>query len=162
MGRMQTMPGTLRDPGFGVAPARDNSPEEMERVGHDYLDAMLRRYGNVDQALGAYNWGPGNLDAAIKKHGSDWYYYAPKETRDYITKYHRTNTQIPARSPATTPAQLPADEQVRRQESAPVQYGPLSGEVNVNLSLNRDAQRLLNPPTQLKATVSAPKPFGTH
>ncbi|HGX5381148.1 TPA: transglycosylase SLT domain-containing protein [Escherichia coli] len=162
MGRMQTMPGTLRDPGFGVAPARDNSPEEMERVGHDYLDAMLRRYGNVDQALGAYNWGPGNLDAAIKKHGSDWYYYAPKEIRDYITKYHRTNTQIPARSPATTPAQLPADEQVRRQESAPVQYGPLSGEVNVNLSLNRDAQRLLNPPTQLKATVSAPKPFGTH
>lgn len=160
MGRMQTMPGTLRDPGFGVAPARNNSPEEMARVGHDYLDAMYSRYGNVDQALAAYNWGPGNLDAALKKYGSDWYRYAPAETQQYIRKYHRANAAIPSRTPATTPAQIPADEQARRQSSAPVQYGPLSGEVNVNLSLNGDAQRLLNPPTPLKTSVSAPKPWG--
>ncbi len=160
MGRMQTMPGTLRDPGFGVTPARDNSPEEMERVGKDYIDAMYARYGNINQALAAYNWGPGRLDAAIKKYGDDWYRYAPAETQQYIRKYHRTNATIPARTPATTPAQLPADEQARQQASAPVQYGPLSGEVNVNLSLNRDAQRLLNPPTSLKTTVSAPKPWG--
>lgn len=160
MGIMQTMPGTLIDPGFGVAPARNNSPEEMERVGKDYADAMYRRYGNVDQALAAYNWGPGNLDAAIKKYGDDWYRYAPTETQQYIRKYHRANAEIPSRTPATTPAQIPADEQSRRQSSAPVQYGSLSGEVNVNLSLNGDAQRLLNPPTPLKTSVSAPKPWG--
>lgn len=160
MGRMQTMPGTLRNPGFGVAPARNNSPDEMARIGHEYLDAMYSRYGNVDQALAAYNWGPGNLDAALKKYGSDWYRYAPSETQNYIRKYHRANAAIPSRTPATTPAQIPADEQARRQSSAPVPYGPLSGEVNVNLSLNGDAQRLLNPPTPLKTSVSAPKPWG--
>lgn len=45
MGTMQTMPGTLRDPGFGVAPAKDNSPAEMQRVGVDYLRQMIGRYG---------------------------------------------------------------------------------------------------------------------
>lgn len=162
MGRMQTMPGTLRDPGFGVAPARDNSPAEMERVGKDYIDAMYARYGNIDHALAAYNWGPGNFDRAYRKYGANWLQHAPAETQEYLRKYHRTNATIPARTPTATPAQLPADEQVRQQASAPVQYGPLSGEVNVNLSLNGDAQRLLNPPTPLKTTVSAPKPFGTH
>src|ERR1043165_9600191 len=43
MGAMQTMPGTLRDPGYGVTPARDNSPAEMERVGKEYLAAMTGR-----------------------------------------------------------------------------------------------------------------------
>lgn len=33
LGPMQTMPGTLRDPGYGVAPARDNTPQEQARVG---------------------------------------------------------------------------------------------------------------------------------
>ncbi|HCB0656095.1 TPA: transglycosylase SLT domain-containing protein [Escherichia coli] len=160
MGRMQTMPGTLRDPGFGVAPARNNSPEEMERVGKDYIDAMYSRYGNVDQALAAYNWGPGNLDAAIKKYGDDWYRYAPTETQQYIRKYHRANAAIPSRTPAMTPAQLPADEQARRQSSAPVQYGPLTGEVNVNLAMAGDLRRILEPAAPLKTTVSAAKPYG--
>lgn len=160
MGRMQTMPGTLRNPGFGVAPARNNSPEEMARVGHDYLDAMYSRYGNVDQALAAYNWGPGNLDAALKKYGSEWYRYAPAETQQYIRKYHRANAATPSRTPAMAPAQLPADEQARRQSSAPVQYGPLSGEVNVNLAMAGDLRRLLEPTPSLKAAVSAPKPYG--
>ncbi|UTJ49789.1 lytic transglycosylase domain-containing protein (plasmid) [Atlantibacter subterranea] len=103
MGRMQTMPGTLRDPGFGVAPARNNTPDEMARVGHDYLDAMYARYGNVDKALAAYNWGPGRVDAAVTRYGDDWFRHAPAETQQYIRKYHRANAAIPAR----TPAQLP-------------------------------------------------------
>lgn len=62
-GTMQTMPGTLRDPGFGVTPARNDSPQELERVGRDFLKAMLRRYnGNITLALAAYNAGPGTVD----------------------------------------------------------------------------------------------------
>lgn len=157
MGRMQTMPGTLRDPGFGVAPARNNTPEEMERVGKDYIDAMYSRYGNIDQALAAYNWGPGRVDAALKKHGSDWFRYAPRETQQYIRNYHRTNAQIPDR----IPAQVPSDEQYRRQSSSSAaQYGPLTGEVNVNLAMAGDLRRLLEPAPPLKTTVSAPKPHG--
>lgn len=113
MGRMQTMPGTLRDPGFGVTPARDNSPEEMERVGKDYIDAMYARYGNIDHALAAYNWGPGNFDRAYRKHGANWLQHAPAETQEYLRKYHRTN--------ARTPAQL-------------LQADARSSDVNFNLS----------------------------
>ena len=42
-GEMQVLDGTNKDPGFGVKPAKDNSPEERARVGRDYLQAMLKR-----------------------------------------------------------------------------------------------------------------------
>ena len=65
-GASQVMPLTLRDPGFGVAPARDNSPEEVERVGRDYREAMVDRYdGDLEAAAIAYNAGPGNADKWI-------------------------------------------------------------------------------------------------
>jgi len=63
VGTMQTMPGTLSDPGFGVRPAADNSPAELERVGKDYLKAMLSRYkGDIVLGLAAYNAGPAQAD----------------------------------------------------------------------------------------------------
>ncbi len=88
IGTMQTMPGTLRDPGYGVAPARDNSPQELERVGKDYLRAMLNQYGDPRLALAAYNWGPGNVDAALKGGASpeEVIASAPRETREYVPK----------------------------------------------------------------------------
>jgi hypothetical protein len=88
VGTMQTMPGTLRDPGYGVAPARDNSPAELERVGKDYLAAMMNQYGDPRLALAAYNWGPGNVDAILKQGGTaeDVLSQAPRETREYVPK----------------------------------------------------------------------------
>lgn len=62
-GLTQVMPATGRDPGFGVSPLRDSSPQENVRFGRDYLTAMLRRYpGRPDLALAAYNAGPGVAD----------------------------------------------------------------------------------------------------
>lgn len=94
-GRMQVMPGTNADPGFGVRAAADGSEAERARVGRDYLDAMITRYdGNVSMALAAYNAGPGRVDQWIKKIGdprkgtisdSEWASRIPiKETRDYV------------------------------------------------------------------------------
>lgn len=86
MGTMQTMPGTLRDPGFGVAPAADGSPQEMERVGTDYLRAMTEKYGPVG-GLAAYNWGPGNWERALQAAGGDpqrALQMAPRETQQYV------------------------------------------------------------------------------
>lgn len=83
---MQTMPGTLRDPGYGIAPARDDSPQELERVGIDYLRAMTGKYG-LEGGLAAYNWGPGNWERALYAAGGDpkkALARAPKETRDYV------------------------------------------------------------------------------
>jgi hypothetical protein len=81
-GEMQVMPGTQRDPGFGVRPAQDNSPDEMARVGRDYLKAMQARYKDSKLAAIAYNWGPGNTDKWLMA-GADPS-KLPAETRNYI------------------------------------------------------------------------------
>lgn len=89
-GEMQVMDATSRDPGYGVKPAQDDSPEERARVGRDYIDAMIKRYGNIPQALAAYNAGPGAVDAAISKAkadgAGDWLAMMPKETQQYVTR----------------------------------------------------------------------------
>lgn len=86
-GEMQVMDSTNVDPGYGVKPAADDSPEERARVGRDYLAAMVREYdGDVSKALAAYNWGPGNLDKAVKEHGPNWLQAAPEETRSYVER----------------------------------------------------------------------------
>jgi hypothetical protein len=85
-GRMQVMPKTNLDPGFGVRPATNDSDAERTRVGQDYLAAMMRRYGNDPaKAWAAYNWGPGNLDNALTRHGNNWLQHAPGETQAYVT-----------------------------------------------------------------------------
>lgn len=87
---MQVMPATARDPGFGIRPARNDSPEEYNRVGEEYWRKMLDRYqGDYRKMWGAYNWGPGNLDAAVKRYGDRWLDYAPAETRNYVTRNMR-------------------------------------------------------------------------
>jgi soluble lytic murein transglycosylase len=85
--KMQVMPGTARAPGFGIRPAQNDTPEEWNRVGNEYLEKMRQRYGgNAGKMWAAYNWGPGNLDRALQRHGENWLAHAPKETRDYVAK----------------------------------------------------------------------------
>jgi len=84
---MQVMPETARDPGFGISPARDDSPTEYNRVGEEYTGAMLNRYGGDPAKMwGAYNWGPGNLDRALQNYGDRWLDHAPAETRNYVNR----------------------------------------------------------------------------
>lgn len=108
-GLMQLMPETAKNPGFGITPARDNSDAENIRVGTQYLQAMLQKYnGNLDYALAAYNWGPGNTDKWIAQ-GADPA-KLPAETRAYIPKVKAAMGQAPviAAAPAqpTQPVQL--------------------------------------------------------
>jgi soluble lytic murein transglycosylase-like protein len=86
-GVAQLMPGTMRDPGYGITPVKDDSEEENRRVGREYLSVMLKKYkGNIDNALAAYNWGPGNVDKHLRKYGELTPEKLPKETRNYIPK----------------------------------------------------------------------------
>lgn len=85
--QMQVMPSTARSPGFGLRPADPNDPNDMNRLGREYRAAMEKRYGgDMGKMWGAYNWGPGNMDRALARHGENWLRHAPPETRDYVTK----------------------------------------------------------------------------
>lgn len=96
-GEMQVMSKTATDPGFGVKPAADNSPEELARVGHDYLDAMYRRYnGDQAKALAAYNAGPGSVDKAVAAHPDNWLAHLPTETRNYVAEGAKRHAEAAA------------------------------------------------------------------
>lgn len=112
---MQVMPTTNSDPGFGVRPAQNGTAEESNRVGRDYLIAMRDRYGgDMQKAWAAYNWGPGNLDSAIDRHGENWLQAAPAETRSYVAK-----------NMAALGGQANSSPQAHPQETGPIQLGSL-------------------------------------
>jgi hypothetical protein len=77
-GLMQLMPGTAR--GLGVSNSFD--PEQNVMAGTRFLKDMLDRYdGDLNSALAAYNWGPGNVD---KGTGT-----LPRETREYLGRVNK-------------------------------------------------------------------------
>ena len=85
-GLMQVMPETARNPGFGIRPSNGTQQDDV-RVGKEYRRKMETRYGGDPAKMwGAYNWGPGNMDSAISRHGSNWLNAAPRETRNYVTR----------------------------------------------------------------------------
>jgi hypothetical protein len=81
-GEMQVMPGTARDPGFGIKAARNDSPDELRRVGDEYASMLLNRYQDPKLAMIAYNMGPGATDKWLAA-GAD-IRKLPKETQGYI------------------------------------------------------------------------------
>ena len=125
-GTMQVMPGTKKDPGFGVTPAKDNSPAELERVGTDYANALLTNYnGNEAIAAAAYNWGPKNVDASIakaKKNGTlpeeQIYKDAPQETKAYLDRLNSTLPNAKPAQPTVAGAPIKAGEPLRPKMSS--------------------------------------------
>lgn len=141
LGTMQVMPATARDPGFGVKPAKDFSPQELERVGQDYFNAMLNRYdGDKRLALIAYNMGPAAADKWLKKGAN--VRDLPGETQAYVPKvlgkYQQTETPptsavvSPKRqtkllvTPTTTSAPM-AQASTRRTSPVSTGYTPPPG-----------------------------------
>ena len=118
----QVLPSTARKPGFGIAPAKEETPEEYNRVGKDYIKAMVRRYGNDPyKALAAYNAGPGIVDKLLTANEGELPLEAlPNQTRKYVSRIGYGPTRMGGESvgsaervvaaldnppaPATTPA----------------------------------------------------------
>jgi len=80
-GLMQLMPATARS--LGVNDSFD--PEQNVMAGTRFLSDLLQRYnGDLDSALAAYNWGPGNVDKRQDR--------MPRETRDYLARVKQLYT----------------------------------------------------------------------
>jgi len=83
-GLMQLMPATAA--GLGVRDSFD--PEQNIMAGTRFLRDLLEKYGgDMDSALAAYNWGPGNVD---RNHGA----FLPRETREYLVKVKKYYSQF--------------------------------------------------------------------
>ena len=103
-GLMQLMPATAKQ--LGVADRFD--PEQNVEGGSRYLQQMLDKYGKTDIALAAYNWGPGNIDKAIRQVKADgkrvtWANImqavkVPQETRLYVNKVLNKEQKEPTKT----------------------------------------------------------------
>ena len=125
IGVFQLMPATAK--WLGVDPY---NVEQNIEGGIRYLSQLLAQYGNdVNRALAAYNWGPGNLARAIANYGEQWIAHAPAETKNYVTSIIRAlGTLWPGSAPSSEPGG-PA----RRGGPGPAPGGPGAGTVAVLL-----------------------------
>lgn len=78
-GDFQFMDGTAREYGVNV-----NDFYSSASGAARYLTDLKRKFGSVDKALAAYNWGAGNLQKDLNRHGNRWFEYLPDETRNYV------------------------------------------------------------------------------
>lgn len=80
----QVREDVAKDPGFGIKPAANDSPEEYNRVGDELLKAHYDYHkGDVEKTLAAYNGGRKGVDDAISS-GGDW--QAKAGVKDYLAK----------------------------------------------------------------------------
>ena len=105
-GAMQVLPSTSQNPGYGVKPAANNTPEEMNRVGRDYYGAMKNRYGDPVLAAAAYNAGPGTMDKAIARaqaEGGHPMQYMPASTQQYAANFAQSIGYKPGQTAEQNP-----------------------------------------------------------
>ena len=70
----------------GVSERDAKNPMRAVDKAAESMKSYLDRFGSLDKALAAYNWGEGNLNAAIQKYGDNWRDHLPDETKNYLTK----------------------------------------------------------------------------
>jgi len=104
MFKNQVMPATAANPGYGVKPAQAQTPEEYNRVGAEYYQALLKQFnGDERKAAAAYNAGPGRVQQNMARNGGQMNEgQLPKETQGYLGKVF--NAMIPSAQAGTLPA----------------------------------------------------------
>lgn len=86
-GIAQLMPATQKDPGYGVAPLKNDSEAENLRFGKDLFRAYTRELGgDIRAGVAAYNHGIGAVQRLIKANGDAWESKLPAETKKYLKK----------------------------------------------------------------------------
>jgi soluble lytic murein transglycosylase len=113
----QVMPSTAAAPGYGIKPAQSQTPEEYNRVGREYYQAMLKKFNGNEQAVAAaYNAGPGKVQQNISQNNGQLNVaQLPKETQSYVGKVFQgvgnaVNNMIPSAQASTLPPQPSAPQ----------------------------------------------------
>ncbi|BBG30452.1 lytic transglycosylase domain-containing protein [Zymobacter palmae] len=115
----QVMPATAHDPGFGIPAARDESPEEYNRVGDALMKALYSYYnGDTDKAMAAYHSGMGRVNKLVAnagRNGTDWRQGLGPKGRAYIgfdpqqVPQHLLSMNDPANYPGVQQAMIRND-----------------------------------------------------
>jgi soluble lytic murein transglycosylase-like protein len=100
-GIMQLMDATARS--LGVTNPFD--PTQNIPAGVRYLRSLIDQFGDVTQAVAAYDWGPGNMARALRQWGDAWLSNAPAETQAYVAAI----TGVTPSAPATMPQNYTLD-----------------------------------------------------
>lgn len=151
MGSAQVMPSTARDPGYGIRPAdlsgtSAQQAAELRRVGDEKLGVLVKMFdGDYGAVLGAYNWGEQRVKEAQKKAKEAagagevvprdaWVAYAPKETRDYVTR----GLQLLADPTASAPPRPTALQVI---DTVRAQLGPNASPIALKAATDAASQR---------------------
>ena len=89
LGVSQFMPETwsaLQKQGVVPEYAIPTNPLMAMKAQKYLMDRLYNRFGDVDKALAAYNWGEGNLNKHLKANPDNWKESLPKQTSDYLVK----------------------------------------------------------------------------
>ena len=92
MGAYQFMPGTAKQ--FGIDPFNEGQSREAARK---YLTSLYNEFGSVEDALRAYNWGPGNMRAYLKTGYGVNGKPMPAETANYVNAVQKQPAQSKGR-----------------------------------------------------------------
>ena len=118
----QVMPSTAAQPGYGIRPAQNQTPEEYNRVGQEYYQALLKQFGgDTQKAAAAYNAGPGRVQQNIQQNqGQMNVSQLPRETQGYLQKIGQTvSNLIPSAQAGTLPQPSPVTPAQMMQQPAP-------------------------------------------
>lgn len=89
LGVAQIMPKTAAKPGYGMQPInlQTSSADQQKAWATEYIGKIQKAHNfTTDQAVAAYNAGPGAVQKAIKEGGDQWLSKLPKETQNYVPK----------------------------------------------------------------------------
>jgi hypothetical protein len=143
----QVMPATARQPGYGIRPAAAQTPEEYNRVGQEYYQAMLKKFGGNEQAaIAAYNAGPGRVQQNIQANqGQMNVAQLPQETQQYLQRVQGGGQAAQPR-PQQQPVQQPQPDSVINDQVAAYearqrqnQYSLATGQTGMGLQAPQPA-----------------------
>lgn len=79
LGMFQLMPRTAAGLGVNASDTSGNIDGGVRLIAR-----LMQKYGDVREALAAYNWGEGNMDKSLRRHGGFSLDHLPAETRNYV------------------------------------------------------------------------------